>query len=98
MSQFKPQDHEARVMRAYSLPVAAFDHLKNIQRQRQHTIDPTGERHTVTNSEALAEILYDHYLLGMVAGFQNRTISELCRDLARGTLMVTSASTEGSQA
>ncbi|TMU73192.1 transposase, partial [Hydrogenophaga intermedia] len=50
-------------MRAYSLPVGAFDHLKNLQRHLQRTIDPTGERHTVTNSEALTELLNDHYRL-----------------------------------
>jgi len=91
-----PKDYEARVVRAYSLPVGAFDHLKNLQRHRQHTIDPTGETHTVTNSEALTEIIKDHYLLGVVAGFQDRTVSELCRDLARGTLVVVpAAASEG---
>lgn len=84
---------EARVMRAYSLPVAAFDHLKNMQRFRQHQIDPTAESHTITNSEALTDILHDHYRLGVVAAFQDRTVSELCRDLARGTLVVVSAAT-----
>lgn len=84
---------EARVMRAYSLPVAAFDHLKNMQRFRQHQIDPTGERHTVTNSEALTDILYAHYSLGVVAAFQDRTVAQLCRDLAEGTLVVVPAAT-----
>lgn len=98
MSHCKPKDYEARVVRAYSLPVGAFDHLKNLQRLRQHAIDPTGDAHTVTNSEALTEIISDHYRLGVVAGFQDRTVSELCRDLARGTLVVVpAAAPEGSK-
>ncbi|CDN90615.1 hypothetical protein BN948_05060 [Hydrogenophaga intermedia] len=98
MSHCKPKDYEARVVRAYSLPVGAFDHLKNLQRHLQRTIDPTGERHTVTNSEALTELLNDHYRLGVVAGFKDRTTSELCRDLANGTLVVVPAPREGSLA
>lgn len=94
-----PKDYEARVVRAYSLPVGAFDHLKTLQRLRQHAIDPTGDTHTVTNSEALTELIADHYLLGVVAGFQDRTVSELCRDLANGTLVVVPAATvKGGQA
>ncbi|MDP2263560.1 MAG: hypothetical protein Q8K24_10435 [Hydrogenophaga sp.] len=88
-----PKDYEARVVRAYSLPVSAFDHLKNLQRMRQHAIDPTGDTHTVTNSEALLEVLNDHYRLGVPAAHLGRTTSELCRDIARGTLVVVPAAT-----
>jgi hypothetical protein len=86
------QDYEARVIRAYSLPVTAFDHLKGYQRLYQHQADPTAETHTVTNSEALTRILADHYKLGMVASRQHLDVQALCNGLANGTLVVQKSS------
>lgn len=83
------KDYEARVIRAYSLPVDAFDHLKATVRLRQWQVDPTGESHTVTNSEALTRILRSHYALGTVAAFQGMQTEELCLALATGRLVVT---------
>lgn len=82
------KDYEARVIRAYSLPVAAFDHLKNYQRHYQHQVDPTGDAHTVTNSEALTRILHAHSMLGVVAAFQDMDVGSLCLALAAGRLVV----------
>jgi hypothetical protein len=91
MSQLK----HARVIRAYALPVIAFDHLKGNQRIYQHQADLAGGDHTVTNSEALTRILHDHYKLGMVAVFQDMQVSELCTALALGHLVVTRPTPEG---
>lgn len=85
----------ARVIRAYALPVIAFDHLKGNQRIYQHQADLAGDDHIVTNSEALTRILHDHYKLGMVAVFQDMQVSELCTALAQGHLVVTKPTAEG---
>lgn len=89
------QLNHARVIRAYALPVVAFDHLKGNQRIYQHQADLAGGVHTVTNSEALTRILHDHYKLGMVAVFQDMQVSELCTALALGHLVVTKPTSEG---
>lgn len=81
-------ENEARVIRAYSLPVAAFDHLKGNQRLYQSQANRSGEDHTVTNSEALSRILQDHYNLGMVAASHGMPVGELCRALASAQLVV----------
>lgn len=91
MSQLK----HARVIRAYALPVIAFDHLKGNQRIYQHQADLAGGDHIVTNSEALTRILHDHYKLGMVAVFQGMQVSEFCTALALGHLVVTKPTAEG---
>lgn len=83
------KDFEARVIRAYSLPVAAFDHLKGYQRLYQNQVDPSGDTHTVTNSEALTRILHDHSMLGVVAAFRGLSVRDLCTALASGALVVT---------
>lgn len=82
------KDYEARVIRAYSLPVDAFDHLKAYVRLRQSQVDPTGETHTVTNSEALCRIIRTHAALGTVAAFQGMQTEELCLALVTGRLVV----------
>ena len=82
-------DFQARVIRAYSLPVVAFDHLKGYQRLYQNQVDPSGDTHTVTNSEALTRIMHDHSMLGVVAAFKGLTVRELCMALAMGDLVVT---------
>ena len=83
------KDFEARVIRAYSLPVVAFDHLKGYQRLYQNQVDPSGDTHTVTNSEALTRILHDHSMLGLVAASRGLSVRDLCRTLAMGDLVVT---------
>lgn len=83
------KDFESRVIRAYSLPVAAFDHLKGYQRLYQNQVDPSGDSHTVTNSEALTRILHDHSMLGVVAAFRGLSVRDLCAALASGSLVVT---------
>jgi hypothetical protein len=81
-------ENQARVIRAYSLPVAAFDHLKGNQRLYQCQATREGEDRTVTNSEALTRILEEHYNLGLVAAFRGMHVGELCRGLASGRLEV----------
>ncbi len=77
-----------RVIRAYSLPVAQFDHLKAFQRYRQLTINRAGESRDVTNSEALACIVRHHELISTVAGLHNLMPDEFASALYLGDLKV----------
>lgn len=82
------KDYTPRVNRVYSLPVEAFDYLKARQRLRQFTVDPTAETHTVTNSEALGRVLWDHSQLSTVAGRLNMDVSYFVDALVKGNLTV----------
>jgi hypothetical protein len=70
MAQLSP-----RVIRAYSLPVPLFDHLKVFQRSLQlaadieaGTPDQQGDPHWIDNSRALAHVLQQHTLFSVAAG------------------------------
>ena len=76
------------VIRAFTLPVPAFDHLKNLQRLHQHTANKEANPAHITNSVTLSRILSDHYKLGLVAGQNGMQVHELCDALALGRLVV----------
>ena len=76
------------VIRAFTLPVPAFDHLKNLQRLHQHTANKGANPAHITNSVTLSRILADHYRLGMLAGQNGMQVHELCDALELGRLVV----------
>lgn len=81
--------HPQRVIRAYSLTVEIFDHLKATQRQLQSVADQRhgspateGAEHWVTNSDALSRIIYVNRLLTGVADRAGITLDDLVTSLA----------------
>ncbi|MGJ7496324.1 hypothetical protein ACSFA8_14710 [Variovorax sp. RT4R15] len=73
-----------RILRAYSLPLELFDHLKATQRQRQRDIDRRtgtvareGDPEWITNSEALSGIVYAHRLMTSAAERAGMTADQL---------------------
>ena len=84
---------EPRVIRAYALPVARFDHLKAYQRSLQlraaraaRATSPAYQAETITNSEALASILHHHELLGTAAALAGMPIDRFVMALYFGDL------------
>mgnify|MGYP000214484200 CR=1 FL=1 len=88
-----PQHTHARVIRAYTLPVHAFDHLKGYQRVSQHQANVSGDGRTVTNSEALCNILQDHANIALAAMSSGLAVREFCQALAAGGLVVNKPAT-----
>lgn len=82
------REYTPRVNREYSLPVEAFDYLKGYQRRRQGYVDPLMQEHTVTNSEALTYVIWDHSRLEGVARSLGYSVATLCAAIANGTLTV----------
>ncbi|QNK66863.1 hypothetical protein [Variovorax sp. PAMC26660] len=83
-----------RVIRAYSLPVEQFDHLKNYQRSLQFAADAEagtpaceGDAHWITNSQTLAHILHHHGLLATVAVRSDMHIGPFVSALYMGDLV-----------
>lgn len=81
--------HPQRVLRVYSLPVELFDHLKATQRQRQHSADQRhgrpaseGDEHWVTNSDALAALVYVHRVMTNASERGGMTLDNLAAVLA----------------
>lgn len=99
--------HPPRVIRAFSLPVAQFDHLKTYQRALQLQADREagrpaheGDAHWVDNSRALAHLIQEHGLMSIAAGFADMRSGEFAtalylRDIIptrdRGTQLPTDA-------
>lgn len=84
-----------RVIRAYSLPVAQFDHLKAYQRSLQLVADETagtpaaeGDDHWIDNSMALARIVQEHGLLSMAAARVGMRTEQFVAALYMGDLKV----------
>lgn len=81
------QLNHARVIREYSLPVAAFDYLKGCQRAYQLQEIDQGSDFTVTNSAALGRILSAHNNLGMAAIRLGLSVDNFCVALLLGDLV-----------
>lgn len=82
------QLNHARVIRAYTLPVQAFDHLKIYQRVYQNQVNLTGDGRTVTNSEALCNIIQDHACISLGLMFSDLSIRDFGYALSMGDLIV----------
>ena len=87
-----------RVIRAYSLPVARFDHLKAYQRSLQLRADiaaressPAGLADTVCNSEALATIVRNHELFSTAAAAAGMRVDQFAVALYMGDLKTSPA-------
>lgn len=90
--------HQQRVIRAYSLPVELFDHLKANQRHLQRQADAEvgtpaaeGGPHWVTNSGALADIVSIHYRLVYAAGKHGLLGDDFVTALCMGDLKAVKA-------
>jgi hypothetical protein len=90
--------HQQRVIRAYSLPVELFDHLKANQRHLQRRADveagtpaTEGDLHWVTNSGALVDIVSIHYRLGYAAGKHDMLVDDFVTALCMGDLKAVKA-------
>jgi hypothetical protein len=84
---------EPRVIRAYALPVARFDHFKAYQRSLQLRADIAAREsgraepaEAVTNSETLAAIVRQHEQLGTAAAFAGMRIDQFVTALYFGDL------------
>ncbi|MBI2724923.1 MAG: hypothetical protein HYX42_01605 [Polaromonas sp.] len=83
------QHKHARAVRVFSLPLHAFGHLKAFARLYQEQVTLKGDGRTVTNSEALCNILQDHANMSLVATMNGLTIPELCSALLHRDLILT---------
>lgn len=85
--------HPPRAIRAYSLPVPLFDHLKVYQRSLQLAADieagtpaQEGDPHWIDNSRALAHIVQHHVLLSVAAGQAGMQPGDFAAALYQGDL------------
>jgi hypothetical protein len=85
--------HPLRVIRAYSLPVRLFDHLKAVQRNLQHAADleagkpaQEGDAHWIDNSRALAHLVQHHFLFSFAAGQSGMQPGDFAVALYQGDL------------
>jgi hypothetical protein len=92
MSLYMAQ-HPPRVIRAYSLPVPLFDHLKVFQRSLQLSADieagtpaREGDLHWIDNSRALAHLLQQHSLFSVAAGQAGMQPADFAVALYQGDL------------
>jgi hypothetical protein len=89
--------HLPRVIRAYSLPVPLFDHLKVFQRSLQLAADleagapaREGDAHWIDNSRALANLVQQHVLFSVAAGQAGSSSADFASALYQGDLIAVS--------
>ncbi|GAA4358158.1 hypothetical protein GCM10023165_52810 [Variovorax defluvii] len=90
--------HPPRVIRAYSLPVPLFDHLKALQRSLRHAADieagkpaREGDPHWIDNSRALAHLVHQHFLFSVAAGQSGMQPADFAVALYQGDLKAVKA-------
>ncbi|WP_162581243.1 hypothetical protein [Variovorax sp. PBS-H4] len=90
--------HSSRVIRAYSLPVPLFDHIKALQRSLQHAADieagtpaREGDAHWIDNSRALAHLVQHHFLFSVAAGQAGMQPADFAAALYLGNLKAVEA-------
>lgn len=96
MSLYMAPLRTPRVIRAYTLPVELFDHLKGYQRHLQSKADRTsgkpaqeGDDHWITNSQALATIVGQHVQLAFAGGMTGMLIEDFAAAFYMGDLIAT---------